>query len=363
MNIVYYSKLNGAKCAGMTYSVPSQIEAQSKYDNVYWVNLSQHKLKTPQDTIECNCLLDKKDYSIKNLPEPFNKPDLVVFQGVYHFEFYQIAKQLKKSNISYIIIPRSSLTEGGQAFKPLKKKIGNFILFNSFTKGAIAIHYLSKQEKIDSGDGWNRNSFIIPNGISAVESTKKYSDMKQIRGAFIGRIKIFQKGLDIFVEACASVKDELRQNKIQIDMYGPDLSGSVSELTKMIKNVGIEDLIKIMGPIYEKEKINTIMKYDFFVLPSRFEGHPMGLIEALAYGLPSLVTKGSNMAEEISEMNAGWTSDTSVSGIAQSFRKLIKEKNEFEAKSRNAFDLAKRYNWDEIANNSHKLYSKLLKMG
>src|SRR5690625_3229752 len=147
---MYYSKLNGAKFAEMTYSVPSQIESQSKYDNVYWINLTSQKLTTPKNTVECNCLLDKNEYLTKNLPKPFNEPDLVVFQGVYHFEFYGISKELKKRNIPYVIVPRSSLTKGGQSFKPFKKKIGNSLIFNRFVKRASAIHYLSNQEKIDS---------------------------------------------------------------------------------------------------------------------------------------------------------------------------------------------------------------------
>lgn len=361
MNIVYYSKLKGTKYTGTTYSIPSQIESQSKYDNVYWVNISEYKLRTPEDTIECNCILDKKDYLIKNLPKPFNNPDLVIFQEVYHFEFLRISKELIKLNIPYVIVPRSSLTKGGQAYKPLKKKIGNSLFFNRYIKDAGAIHYLSKQEKIDSENEWNRNSFIMPNGIKTMESSKSYREMKQIRGVYVGRIRLFQKGLDLFIKACALIKDQLRQNNIQIDIYGPGLKGSVDELNQLIKNEGIVDLIEIMEPVYGEDKVKTLLKYDFFVLPSRFEGHPMALIEALAYGLPSLVTKGSNMANEISEMNAGWASDTSVLGIKESFTQLIKEKNEFENKSKNAINLAKRYNWDEIARESHDKYIELSK--
>ena len=38
MNILYLSHLSGASYAGPTYSVPKQIEAQSKIDNVFWYN-------------------------------------------------------------------------------------------------------------------------------------------------------------------------------------------------------------------------------------------------------------------------------------------------------------------------------------
>ena len=45
MNILYISYLDGSKYVGPTYSVPMQIEAQSKCDNVFWYNLRKDGLK------------------------------------------------------------------------------------------------------------------------------------------------------------------------------------------------------------------------------------------------------------------------------------------------------------------------------
>ena len=43
MNILYISNLSGSKFAGPSYSVPEQIRAQAKYDNVFWLNLNKYK--------------------------------------------------------------------------------------------------------------------------------------------------------------------------------------------------------------------------------------------------------------------------------------------------------------------------------
>ena len=71
--------------------------------------------------------------------------------------------ELNRLNIPYIIIPRGSLTTSAQSIKPIKKKIGNILCFNSFVKKSVAIQYLTLDEYKTSGDIWNKKSLIIPN--------------------------------------------------------------------------------------------------------------------------------------------------------------------------------------------------------
>ena len=74
--------------------------------------------------------------------------------------------------------------------------------------------------------------------------------------------------------------------------------GKETLITK-IEESGLEKIVLIKDEVYGEDKEKVILESDFFILTSRFEGHPMALIEALSYGLPCLVTKGSNMSKEI----------------------------------------------------------------
>lgn len=67
----------------------------------------------------------------------------------------------------------------------------------------------------------------------------------------------------------------------------------------------------------------------------------MGLIEALAYGLPVLVTEGANMKEEIQKADAGWGCNTSRESIKECLLKMISDQRRFSEKSKNARDLSK----------------------
>ena len=80
----------------------------------------------------------------------------------------------------------------------------------------------------------------------------------------------------------------------------------------------------------------------------------MGLIEALSYGLPAMVTAGSNMMEKIDEHNAGWVADPNdKETIALCIERIIAEKGELAIKGKNARELALEYDWQPLARQLH----------
>lgn len=362
MNILYISKLDGYKWQGPNQSVPSQISAQSKYDNVFWYNINDVKKDEWLKKIECYNIKDYKDLTIKSLPKPFNKPDLVIFQGVYKYPFCKLIYEIWEMNIPYLVIPRCSLTVKAQHKKKLKKIIGNLVFFRKFLRKAAAIQYLTEKEYKDSGDKWNRNILVIPNGIDDKHKTKIFNNnKKQITGVYIGRIDIYHKGLDLLIDACTKIKDELIYNNCVIKLYGPDRYNSRSKLEKKINKQGVQKIISLHDGVFDDEKEDILLNSDFFIMTSRFEGHPMGLIEALSYGLPCLATEGTNMTNEISTADAGWTCETNEESIANALRTLIRQRELLHIKGKNAHVLSKKYTWDKIAEKSHNMYVDLLK--
>ncbi|QAY67783.1 glycosyltransferase [Paenibacillus protaetiae] len=359
MNILYISNLMGNKWTGPHKSVPNQIKAQEKYDNVMWFNLQQLPLSTWNVDVNFTNVTEIKKINIKYLPSPFNSPDLVIFQGVYYISYCKIAADLKRKNIPYIVIPRSSLTIAAQRSKKIKKRIGNLILFKNFIKNAAAIQFLTLDE-MNNSVVWNKNSFVIPNGIDNKENVKVWSGNDGLRGVFIGRLDIYQKGLDLFLDACNLLQDKMREAQITIDIYGPDRSGSKKIIEELIEKSNISDLINLKDPIFDQNKETVLLNSDFFILTSRFEGHSMGLIEALSYGIPCLVTRGSNMGDEILKWNAGWSSETSLEGIIGSMMELIDQKDTLSERGNNAIKLSFNYDWKSLAYESRKVYRKYI---
>ena len=372
LNILYISIREPHLRQGPTYSIPAQIKAQAKYDNVLWLNLvnsDNPSLKELFKQVDWKNLSYYKDLSdfpspcLAQLPAPFNKPDLIVYEQFYLFAKHILfVRQIIKSDIPYIIVPRGEFTHSAQYHRAWKKKLVNFFFFSYFARHAKAIEYLTNQEKETSGPKWNKNGIVIPNGITLPEiSPKVYTKGKFIKLVYVGRLDIFHKGLDLLLQACVSVKEVLAQANVSLDIYGPDLWGFSTQLQNMIETLGLQNIVRMHGPLYKGDKIKVLQQADVFIMTSRFEGHPMGLIEALAYGLPCVVTTGTNMRDEIDKFNAGWTADTTAESIATALTKMLSERDQLAIKSQQARTLASQYDWNQIAAKSHQIYEEIIR--
>ncbi|NGU52990.1 glycosyltransferase [Clostridium perfringens] len=362
MNILYISQMNSVGWAGPNYSVPKQVLAQSKYDNVFWYHLRSEIKDDWREQYDIKSINEYPELKICQLPKPFNRPDLIVIEQFYGYgDRLSIIREIINSKIPYVIVPRGEFTKMAQQRKKIKKLIGNFIFFRKFAKNAIAIQYLTEKEKKESGKKWNERSFVIPNGVDKKTIIKKKFNYDKIICVSIGRIEKYQKGLDFLIEVCRILKSELLNKNFELHLYGPDQENQKDELKKNIKENGLESIIYMHDPVFGKEKEKILLEADIFIMTSRFEGHPMALIEALSYGLPCFVTQGTNMKEEILNFNAGWGAENNIESISKNMLKMLDEITELKEKQKGSLKLANEYDWNIIGRFSHGIYEEILK--
>lgn len=359
MIIVHITSLSNNRASGIANIVPSYIKWQSKFANVCWYNLS---LEYIPPTDMKNLYFGVKDIpknNIRFLPEPFSKPDLVIFHGIFFYKYCEIARQLNKLGIQYIVVPHGSLTVSSIKQKAIKKYIGFMILFKKFLKGAKAIQYLTEGEHRLSGDKWNNSYIIVPNGCEIPKRKKKEFRNHHLKGVFIGRKSIYYKGLDLLIEACNIVKNQLENTNCTIYIYGPDEDGGNEKLSSLIKKYSLENYIKLYNSLYNEKKEEILLDSDFFILTSRTEGHPVALIEALSYGIPCFITTGTNMSKEISDYDAGWFSEIDIDKIANTLSQILNNTDQLYLKGENAYSLSLNYEWSRVAEKTIKIYAEI----
>lgn len=361
MKIIFISHLSGSIAAGLSWSVPARVLAQSKIDDVLWVDSSTKSLPHWNEIESYHQLAEYGSLNLKYLPAAFQKPDCVVFEGFYCKEEVTFSKELNRNNIPYIIVPRGSLTyQARHNHGFLKKQIAHWLWFDSYVKRALAVQYLTKAEQYDSRNQPSRQSFVLSNGFNQPKKSKTVFSKKGLKAVFIGRLDIYHKGLDLLVGAIVKEQRLLRARNFTLGIYGPEKQ-DYAKLKELFVKYKIDDIVTLKGEISGEYKEKVLLESDLFVLTSRFEGHPMGLVEALAYGLPVLVTPGSNMSEEITNENAGWVADGTSESIAFQLRDIVSNQFEISEKGANARLLSKRYSWDKLAKEFHDKISELLK--
>lgn len=358
MNILYISNLSEHKLAGPNYSVPRQILAQSKVDNIFWLNMNNNEILEDYHSL-CHKVRDFSGSIPDCLPVPFNKPDLVVFEGFYGLFTLKVGINLWRHNIPYIIVPRSQLTKQAKQQKKWKKFIADKVFYDYFAKKSVAIQFLTDEEAKDSCK-YKGRYFVIPNGMDYRDYDLKILKDDNATITYIGRVTIYQKGLDILLDAINIIQDKLRINNVKIRIYGPDRDNSVRQLRNFCGDKSIEDIVEIYGSVIDDEKKVVLKNSDYFIMTSRFEGLPMGLLEALSYGLPCIVTPGTNMQKEILEADAGYACELDAESIADAILAAINGTEQYTSKSLNAYNLAKKYSWDDIAKRTHEEYLKLI---
>lgn len=109
----------------------------------------------------------------------------------------------------------------------------------------------------------------------------------------VGRMS-YQKNQAFLIDTFAKVYE--RHNNVRLLIVG---DGELrQELEQQIERLGLKDHVLLPG--WQSRVEDYLQAMDLFLLPSRFEGFPISLIEAIAAGLPCLVS--SQVTDEVDSL-------------------------------------------------------------
>lgn len=165
-----------------------------------------------------------------------------------------------------------------------------FITVSKSMKTRIAEHGVSQEKISVVYNGINLNNFKI----------RERKEMRSQYGigegdyavALIGRIHFMQKGHDFLLKAMAWGKQRLVGDiKLFIVGEGPDMEC----LRDIIRRAGLEDAVRVIP--WSDDLSYVYSAIDALIIPSRFEGMPMVMLEAMYYGLPVIASDVDGMSE------------------------------------------------------------------
>ena len=353
MVILHIAAIRDNKANGVYVLVPKLIKSQQDIASVALLNMGDYQ---PNDIT--NYYKYSSSFSFASLAEPFNNPDLVVFHQIYNTEYIKISKILRKHKIPYIVFPHGSLTVEAQKTKRLKKLLGN-ILFNPFINGADAIQCLTEKEM--SSSKAKPPKFIGRSGWTIPDKSKQSFNDKKIKFVYIGRLEYYIKGLDIMLDAFKLIMNSPYKDRCELRIYGPDYQGRYAHVEQMISERSLNGLVTLSPPVFDAEKENILLASDVFIQTSRSEALTLGILEALSYGLPCLVTPGTTWGDSVSKYNAGWVADPTPHSVFENIIGAINECNVFNEKSNNARRLVQEnFSWEKSSRDTVDIYSSIV---
>jgi glycosyltransferase involved in cell wall biosynthesis len=183
---------------------------------------------------------------------------------------------------------------------------------------------------------------LMPNPI-LVPSVEKDNVSKSSRFIAVARL-VHQKGIDLLLEAFAAIADEVRNWRLEIVGDGP----LRSELAVQARKLGIDNRVTFHGHLPDPMTILRLSRV--FVLPSRFEGMPNALLEAMACGLAPIVTDASpGPLESIRHNETGLVvRSEDVAALAEAMRLLASDDGMTHRLAEQAGAYIKKHDWSVI---------------
>jgi glycosyltransferase involved in cell wall biosynthesis len=118
---------------------------------------------------------------------------------------------------------------------------------------------------------------------------------------YLGRYEIQHKGLDLLIAGFAAYRNAGGCGVLELAGTGP----AREEIAAQAQALGVADYVTIDGPRFGAEKAGALAAWDYFVMPSRFEGVPIGALEAGLAGLPLILSAETGLRDQLVEFRAG----------------------------------------------------------
>ena len=281
------------------------------------------------------------------------KISLIHNHGVWTPANHAAASVAQELGIPMVISPHGMLTPWALKYKAIKKSLAWRAFQRRDIESAAVVHATADMEASELRDlGIKQPIAVIANGVEIPLFEERTPRGEPRNVLFLSRIHP-KKGLLNLVSAWA----ELRPKKWRVIVAGEDQDGHTLEVKKAAMDLGVSADFAFPGGIYGEEKINLYRQADLFVLPTFSENFGIVVAEALACGVPAIVTKGAPWQELESE-KCGWWIDIGVDPLVEALRDAMQLSDETRLEmGRNGRRLVEeKYAWPAIARQMAGVY-------
>ena len=292
----------------------------------------------------------------------FQPPALIHSHGIWSPVNHWASVAARRCNIPLIIHPRGMLEPWALNHKALKK---GFALALFQRRELISAQLLIATSNVEYENirrfGLRMPVAIIPNGVALIAGSSPM--LSSPRGGarvalFLSRVHPV-KGLLNLVRAWA----RLAPVGWHLCIAGPDEAGHLKDVMVLVRSLGVQDSVTYLGAIDGAAKSDLYNAADVFVLPTFTENFGLVVAEALAHGLPVITTRGAPWSD-LETFGCGWWVDIGVEPLVTALHvAMALSDDERRAMGARGREYVRRYDWDDIAQDTADVYRWVVRQG
>lgn len=297
--------------------------------------------------------------------------DVVHIHAVFSHACLAAARACRKKSVPYIVRPLGTLDPWSLKQKSLRKRLFWHLGVRQMLDGAAAIHYTTQAEKTlaEESLGIGRG-VVIPLGIETGLSvaTGGATELKANASGTIRRPYVLvlsrlhpKKGLEVLLPAFLSLVKQPEFAKWKLVLAGEGESNYVNLLKGLVKSNGGNGNVVFAGWLDGAQRIDTLRDASLLALTSYQENFGLCAVEALACGVPVLVSPHVNLAQEIEKAGAGWIAPLETEALKQTLAETLRdETGRAERGARGKEFVHQWFTWDAVAQALSTLYDSLV---
>lgn len=294
--------------------------------------------------------------------------DLVHTHALFAHAPVAAARSARKAGVPYVLRPLGTLSPYGLQQHPLLKQTSLALFERSLLAQAAAIHCTSIAEANEIrllSDVWRLE--VIPLGLQVREPLERdRAWLNQHAPALRNRFVLLflsridrKKGLNVVLEALAAAR--ARGLDCALLVAGSGEPAYLDTLKQQADAAGMAPYVVWAGHLDDVQKNCAMAAADVFVLPSRGENFGVAAVEALAAGLPVIISSDVGVAADVVAHDAGLVIDGTPAGLVDALITLQDPLARADF-ARRGHGLARaRFSLESMASGLVRLYRDILK--
>jgi glycosyltransferase involved in cell wall biosynthesis len=291
--------------------------------------------------------------------------DLMHVHGLYLYPTLAAFRVARKQAIPYVVSPHGTLDPALRHRSRRLKAINDLLWQRRMLDEAAVLHYTTSGEAALAGDlGFRAPAAIVPNGFDC-SKFQLPGDAAGFRerhlGGFHGRVVLslgrisHKKGIDILIRALPAIAERLPD--VRLVVAGPDDEGLTSQLCALASAHGVEHRVVFTGMLRENERLAAFAAASAWALPSKTENFGVVVVEAMAAGVPVVISPEVNLASEIESAGAGLVCERTPEAFVEAIASVVDSSGRGAAQVVRAREFALRYDWAVVAPKLAEMYA------